>query len=191
MSSTSATSLAEKPEHLAQDQDGALLRRQVLKRRDERQLDALALLVARFGPEQLVADVEGLVRVRLDPHRLDERLADAVVRVGGRSVVDRQHPLRTPRDHVQARVRGDLVEPGAQRAARGESRQAAPGTQQRVLQRILRVVDRAEHAVAVGVELAPVRLDQAPEGILIARSSRLEQFGLQQCHRPEITLGAR
>ena len=36
-------------EHLAQDQHRALVRGQVLERRDERQLDALAQLVARAG----------------------------------------------------------------------------------------------------------------------------------------------
>ena len=42
----SARSLAREAEHLAQDQHGALVGRQVLQRGDEGQLDALALLVA-------------------------------------------------------------------------------------------------------------------------------------------------
>jgi hypothetical protein len=37
------------PEHVAQDEHGALARREVLERRDECELDALALLVARIG----------------------------------------------------------------------------------------------------------------------------------------------
>ena len=45
-------------EHLAQDQHGALVGRQVLERRDERQLDALALLVARLGRGKAVLEAQ-------------------------------------------------------------------------------------------------------------------------------------
>jgi hypothetical protein len=89
------------PEHVAQDQDRALLSRKVLKRRDERELDALALLVAHVG-----------ARERLDPHRLGQRLGGFGVGVGGRRlVVDRQHPLGPALDRAQADVRRDRVEP--------------------------------------------------------------------------------
>ena len=141
----------EKPEHVAQDQHGALARRQVLQRGDERQLDALALLVARLGPGDAVAEAQALVGVGLDPHRFDERRRGPVVGVGGGAVVDREHELGPPLDRLQARVGGDRVEPGAQRAAALEARQPAPGAQQRLLQRVLGVLDRAEHPVAVGV----------------------------------------
>ena len=53
-----------------------------------------------------------------------------------------------------------------------------PGAQQRLLERVLGVVDRAEHAVAVGVQLAAVRLDQAPEGVLVAARGGREQLAL-------------
>ena len=117
-------------EHLAQDQHGALARREVLERGDERELDALAQLVARLGPGEPVLQAELLVRVRLDPDGLRQRHARAVVGIGGRPEVDRQHPLGAPPDHVERRVRGDPVEPRAQRAAaleagRGPSRRAA------------------------------------------------------------------
>jgi hypothetical protein len=39
-------------------------------------------------------------------------------------------------------------------------------------------VDRAEHAVAMGVELALVRLEEAAEGVLVAVASRLEELAL-------------
>ena len=65
---------AREAEHVAQDQHGALARRQVLERGDERELDALALLVASLGRGEAVLEAEPLVRVRLDPDRLDERL---------------------------------------------------------------------------------------------------------------------
>jgi hypothetical protein len=84
--------LGREAEDLAQDEHRALGRRQVLERDDERELDALALLVARVGAGQAVGQPERLVRVRLDPHGLDQRLARADPRVRRRAVVDRQHP---------------------------------------------------------------------------------------------------
>ena len=60
-------------EHLAQDQHRALVRRQVLKRGDEGELDALALLVARLGRGVAVLERRALVGVGLDPGRLDQR----------------------------------------------------------------------------------------------------------------------
>ena len=61
-----------------------------------------------------------------------------------------------------------LVEPGAQRAAALEATEPAPDPQQRLLQRVLGVVQRAEHPVAVGVQLAAVGLDQPLEGAFVA-----------------------
>ena len=60
-------------EHLAKDQHRALVGRQVLKRGDERELHGLALLVAGLGRGVAVLEAERLVRVRLDPDRLDQR----------------------------------------------------------------------------------------------------------------------
>ena len=57
-------------------------------------------------------------------------------------------------------------------------RQPAPGAQQRVLQRVLGVVHRAEHAVAVGVQLRAVGLEQAAECILVALLGGREQRAL-------------
>ena len=78
---------AGEAEHVAQDQHRALTRRQVLERRHERQLHALALLVTSLGPGEAVR--EGAVGVGLDPDRLRERLGELIVRVGRRAVVDR------------------------------------------------------------------------------------------------------
>ena len=147
-------------EDLAQDQHRPLVGGQQLQRRDERQLDGLALLVAGVRRGVAVLDAEGLVRVRLDPDRLDQRLADAAVRVGRRAVVDRQDPLGPAVDRVERGVGGDPVEPGAQRAAALELGEPPPGADQRLLERILGVLHRAQHPVAVGVELGAVGLDQ-------------------------------
>ena len=134
----------------------------MLERGDERELDGLALLVAGVD-RQLV------IRVGLNPDRLDERRSGVVVRIGGRAVVDRQNSRRAPLDQAQAGVGGDPVQPRAQRAAAFEPRQPAPGAQQRFLERILRVGHRAEHPIAVSVELAPVGRDEALERRLVAR----------------------
>ena len=56
VSSASATSFGREVEHLAQDQHRALVGRQVLQRGDERQLDALAQLVARLGAGEPVVE---------------------------------------------------------------------------------------------------------------------------------------
>ena len=60
--------------------------------------------------------------------------------------------------------------------ARLEARQRAPRPQQRVLDGVLRVLDRAEHPVAVGLELTAVRLGEIAEGVLAASARRLQQL---------------
>jgi hypothetical protein len=150
----------------------------VLERGDEGKLDALALLVAGLGRGIAVLEAQPLVRVGLHPDRLDERHARPVVGIGRRAVVDREHALGPALDQVEAGVRGDRVEPGAKRASALEASQPAPGTQHRLLERVLGVVDRAEHPVAVGVQLAVVGLDQPAVGVLVAFAGRLEQLAL-------------
>ena len=139
VSSVAAHSLAREAEHLAQDQRRALVRRQVLERGDERELDALALLVARLG--RGVAVLERRASRRGSGSTQTDSTSGSrgpVVRVGGGAVVDRQHPLRALRDRVQRGVGGDRVEPRAQRAAALEPRQrparraaASPGARPR------------------------------------------------------------
>ena len=126
----------------------------MLERRDERELERLAPLVARLGSGRAVLDAERRVRIRLDPERR--------LRLVG-PVVDRQHPLGAPGDRVEADVGRDPVQPRAQRAAPAESRQPAPRAQERVLERVVGVVQRAEHAVAVRVELGTLLLDEVIE----------------------------
>jgi hypothetical protein len=150
----------------------------MLERRDERELDALADLVPRLRRGQGVLGPEPLVRERLHPDGLDQWLAQVVVGIGGRPVIGRTHPLRPALDQVEASVGGDSIEPGAKRALRLEPRQPAPGAEEGLLESVLGVIDRAQHPVAVGVELSAVRLDQRPERILIAATGSLEQASL-------------
>ena len=168
-------------EHLALDQHSALGRGQVLESRDKRQLHALAALVAGMRSRESVLHAQDFVRVGLDPDRLDHRFARPGVGLGGRSVVDRQHPLGASRDLVKAGVGGDRVQPRAQRAANLELREPAPGPEQRVLQRVLGIVHRPKHAVAMGMQLAAVALQQRSERRLIAAARTLEQGPIRVC----------
>ena len=120
VSSVSETSWRREAEHLAQDQHRALARGQVLERRDERQLDALALLVARLGRRSRpqAAARRGTARSR-PPRRAAARGRRADPRRGrSRSAAPRLGRLR---DQVEARVGGDPVEPRADRAAAARS----------------------------------------------------------------------
>jgi hypothetical protein len=154
VSSASADLLRGEAEHLSQDEDRALRGRKVLERGDERELDALALLVACLGLTGAALGREKVIRVGLEPDGLDDGICRRHARVRGRSVVDRQHTLRAQLDRAEARVRRDPVEPCAQRSSTFEPVQATPGAQQRLLKRVLGIVHRAEHPVAVRVELA-------------------------------------
>src|SRR5262249_5182048 len=62
-------------ENLAHDQYRALICRKVLQRRDEGELDALPLLIARFRSGEPVGQPELLIRIGLHPDRLDQGLA--------------------------------------------------------------------------------------------------------------------
>ena len=77
----------------------------------------------------------------------------------GRAEVHGPGAPRCGPEHVQADVRGDPVEPGAQRRAALEAVDAAPGADQRLLYRVLGLERRAEHAVAVGGQLAAILLE--------------------------------
>jgi hypothetical protein len=85
--------------------------------------------------------------------------------------------------HVQAAVGGDPVEPGAQRRALLERVQRAPGREQRVLHGVLGILERAEHPVAVELQLRTVGLDQLAEGVLVACAGSAERvFAHLTCH---------
>src|SRR5215211_9509699 len=125
---------------------------------DERKLHRLPLLVAGLGPRVRVLESQLPVGHGLDPDRLahgSPRLAPAGL--GWWGVVDRQHPRRAPPDRVKAGVRRYPVQPCAYRTAPVEARKPPPRSKKRVLERILGVVKRTEHAVTVGVQARPVR----------------------------------
>ena len=75
-------------------------------------------------------------------------------------------------DRLQAGVSGDPVEPGLERAAALESGQGPPGVQQRLLERVLGVLQRAEHPIAVSVQRCTMGSDQLAECVFRRRSGR-------------------
>ena len=160
------------PEDVAEDQRRALGRRQVLKSDDEGELHGLALGVSGLGGGH-VLEPEARVGVGLDPDRLGQRLANPGVGIARRAVVERKDALGAFCRDVDAGVGRDPVEPAAKRASPFEARQPPPGTQHRVLQGVLGVVERAEHAVAVRVKLGAMRLDEAAIGRLVAAARPL------------------
>src|SRR5438270_9394238 len=68
-------------------------------------------------------------------------------------------PRASACDRGEADVRGDSVQPGGELRARLVALGAFPGAQHRLLERVIGVVERAEHPVAVEVQRAPVWLD--------------------------------
>src|SRR5713101_157870 len=77
---------------------------------------------------------------------------------------------RTPsRDGGEADVCGDRVQPGAELRAWFVAVGAFPRAQHRLLERVVGVVERAEHPVAVEMERGPVWLDQERERLLVHR----------------------
>ena len=162
-------------EHVAQHEHGALAGRHALQPGDEREADGLARLVAGVGPVGAVGQaLEQRVGVGLQPDRLAQP-GRAPARWPGRQRPAVARPPGAVAQRVQAAVRGDPVQPRAQRGAALEARQPAPGGQQRLLDEVLGVLHRAEDPVAVHLQLAPVRLGEGAEGLLVARPGALER----------------
>src|SRR4029453_16103994 len=80
-----------------------------------------------------------VIRPRLQPDRSGHRVPEVVGVPPRRAVVGRQDPAWPARDQPQAGIRGDLVQPRAHRAPTLEAGQAPPGTEQRLLKRVLGV----------------------------------------------------
>src|SRR5262249_50698457 len=87
-------------------------------------------------------------------------------------------PPRRPQ-HVQAPAGGDTVEPGAQRRTTLEARESLPRGHQRLLQRVLGVLCRAEDPIAVNVQLPPLRGNELAKRLLVAGLRADDQI---RCH---------
>jgi hypothetical protein len=164
------------PEDVPEDEHRARFGAQVLQGSDECELDPLALLVSSLGRPSPVRERELLVRKRLEPHRLTDGLRRlATAGLGGRAVVDRKDPPGASPQRVDADIRHDPVKPSAERTVASVVWESAPGPEQGFLHRILGVMGRAEHPVAVRLDPAALSLDQAPEGLLVPAAGSVEQ----------------
>src|SRR5262249_54938860 len=66
--------------------------------------------------------------------------------------------MLSAREHVEAHVRGDPVEPPAKRTVSVETFEATPGAQIGFLHCVVSLMKRGEHAIAMHLEFAPERL---------------------------------
>jgi hypothetical protein len=161
-------------QHLPQHQHGPLAGGELLQGHHEGQRHRLALLGDRRRVGAVVGQlVQQPVRVGLQPRHL------GTLRPGSKPA--------TPAglEQLQAAGGGDPVQPGAQRSPSLEGVQVPPGTQQRLLRRILGVVEGAQHPVAVHVQLADMGRHEQPEARLITSERGLEQLvGARHGRRP-------
>ena len=109
-------------------------------------------------------------RARSTPTRAADRPPRAV-RTG--PVVDRKHAFGAAGDQVEAGVGDYPVEPGSRRAPALEAGQPAPGPDERLLERVVGVVHRPEHPVAVRVHRSAVGFDQLVEELLLVHGGQL------------------
>ena len=153
-------------QHLAEDQDGPLAGREVLKRRHECQPDRLVRHRCVGG---ITRGEEGAVGNRLDPRDLRTRVQVRFDRLLRRPEVHRQGPPLAALDHVEADVRRDAEKPRTQRSAALEVIEAAPCPEQRLLHRVLCLERRPQHPIAVPGQGSAVLLEGVFE---LARTNR-------------------
>jgi hypothetical protein len=165
--------VAVEPEHVAQHERGRLAGRHALQGGDEGQFDRLGGLVAGLWARCGVGDAfEQVIGVGLQPCDL---AAAGGIRGAERGDRLGRNPAAGTAQRVEALVGRDAVQPGAQGRALLEPGQPAPGREQRLLQQVLGVVQRAEYPVAVHLNFAPVRIGEFAERVLIAVSGTPEQ----------------
>src|SRR5262249_44760541 len=91
-----------------------------------------------------------------------------------------QGPAFTLFQRLETRPGRDAVQPGTQRRPSLELVVGTPGVEVDLLYHVFGVLDRAEHAVAVGEQLTPERFAQPPEILFVG-------FGLSHgAHDPPI-----
>jgi hypothetical protein len=162
-------------EHVAQDQRRPLPRRQELDGGEERQLDRLPGSddISRLRPAFL-NPFQKSVRVRLQPRQIGRgRKRSAGIR-RRRAHLMRQHSSWQPLQRIQAKVRGDPVKPGPEQRTALEFGAPPPRPQECLLHVILGILHRAEHPIAVHLQLAPVHLGQPRESVFIPSAHRCQ-----------------
>ena len=149
-------------QHLAQQEDGTLTGGQFLQPGDQRQPDAVPVAATTAGScESGVTSSSGTAAARQRPvPPPDGRPGRPRARPAGR-----QRPPTALLGRGQAGVGGDAVEPDPQRRPAFEPAVRPPGPQVGLLHGVLRVVERAEHPVAVRQQFAPERLGLPDEPV--------------------------
>src|SRR5215207_7065131 len=80
-------------------------------------------------------------------------------------------PRCTPQ-YVQAGVRGDLIQPGAELRTALEVGSVPPGAEEGLLHHVFGILERAKHPVTMDLELSPIEFRQLRKGSRIAASDR-------------------
>ena len=96
---------------------------------------------------------------RLDPGDLRQRVQVRLDRLAGGPQIHRARPALLAAQHVERDVGRNPVEPRSQRRPALEAIESAPGADEGLLHRILGVERRAEHPVAIRLELRPMLLE--------------------------------
>ena len=156
--------LARRPaEDVAHDERGTLRRRQQLHRCEKGELDRLAFdcngIWLVVGRRHLI---EQAVGIGLEPWHLGERL-------------HLRHLARAAPEHVEADVRGDAEEPSTKQVGALEAVPAPPSAQEGLLHRVIRIVERGQHPVAMHVQLSPVALGERRESGFVSRDRRAHE----------------
>ena len=161
-----------KAEHVPQDEHCALLRREVLQPGDKRQGGGFLGLVPGFRPRRPVGDpLEQDVGVGLEPDRFSG--AARLGQFGHR--LEPLWPARARPQGVDGAVGGDPVKPRPDRCELIELLEPAPRREQGLLDQVFGVLGRADDPIAVQLQLAPVRLGQFAESVLVPRASQRQR----------------
>ncbi len=97
-----------------------------------------------------------------------ERASDAsVASRHRRHDVPRHDSPRSTFERIDAGVRRGVIQPGTWQGTALEAGTAPPGAGQRPLEQVLGVVERAQHAIAVDLELVSVALHERRERCLV------------------------
>jgi hypothetical protein len=91
--------------------------------------------------------------------------------------------LQAALEDPEAGVGRDPIEPGAERRTPVESAAASPRAKKRLLDRVLCILERAEHPVGVHPELAAIAFGELGEGILVAGNRSADDLLLRWFHR--------
>jgi hypothetical protein len=134
---------------------------------EERQLDRLPTdhrrIWFRVGGR---GRLQQAVRVRLEPRELHRRGTTRWIR-GSRLARTRLPGITV--EEVQTGIRGNPVEPGTEGRPALKGLAFAPSPQKCLLDQIFRLLERAEHPIAMDLKFPPIQLDQLRERRLVAR----------------------